>query len=155
MPMTPLDRGQLWVMRIHAAALAFLLLVAGGVAEAVLDGRVVIPRGAILLPLLIVSVWIVFFAPARRFSRWGYRMDADELQVQHGLLTQVHTVVPLDRVQHLDIAQGPLERSFGVSRLIVHTAGTLHSQVLLPGLPREKAEAMRDEIRARIRQDAE
>jgi membrane protein YdbS with pleckstrin-like domain len=153
--MTPLDRGQLWVMRIHAAAFALLLLIAGGVAEAVLDGRLPVPRGLILLPLLLLSIWMVFFAPARRFNRWGYQMDADELQVQHGLLTQVHTVVPLDRVQHLDIAQGPLERSFGVSRLIVHTAGTLHSQVLLPGLPRETAERMRDEIRARIRQEAE
>ena len=153
--MTPLDKGQLWVMRIHAAALALLLLLAGAVAEAVLHDRVELPRGAILLPLVIAAVWIVFFAPARRFSRWGYRMDADELQVQHGMLTQVHTVVPLDRIQHLDLAQGPLERSFGVSRLIVHTAGTLHSQVLLPGLPRETAERMRDEIRARIRQEAE
>ena len=152
--MTPLDKGQLWVMRIHAAAFALLLLLAGAVAEAVLRDQVGLPRGAILLPLLVVTVWIVFLAPARRFSGWGYAMDADELQVRRGLLTQVHTVVPLDRVQHIDIAQGPLERSFGVSRLIVHTAGTLHSQVLLPGLPRGTAEAMRDEIRARIRQEA-
>jgi membrane protein YdbS with pleckstrin-like domain len=155
MPMTPLDRGQLWVMRIHAAALALLLLVAGAVAEFVLHERLDMPRGAILLPLLLACVWIVFFSPGRRFARWGYLMDAEELQVQHGLLTRVHTVVPLDRVQHLDLAQGPLERSFGVSRLIVHTAGTLHSQVLLPGLPRETAERMRDDIRARIRQEAE
>jgi membrane protein YdbS with pleckstrin-like domain len=81
-------------------------------------------------------------------------MDADELQVRHGVLVQVHTVVPLDRVQHIDIAQGPLERAFGVSRLIVHTAGTLHSQVTVPGLLRRTAEAMRDEIRVRIRQEA-
>jgi membrane protein YdbS with pleckstrin-like domain len=153
--MTPLDRGQLWVMRIHAAIFALLLLLAAGVAEAVLDGRTEVSRGAVLLPVLLACIWIVFFAPARRFSRWGYQMDSDELQVRHGLLTQIHTVVPLDRVQHLDLAQGPLERSFGVSRLIVHTAGTLHSQVVLPGLPRETAEGMRDEIRALIRQEAE
>jgi membrane protein YdbS with pleckstrin-like domain len=153
--MTPLDKGQLWVMRVHAGAFAVLLLLAGAVAETVLHDRLAIPRGAILLPLLLVCIWIVFFAPARRFSRWGYTMDGEELQVQHGLITQIHTVVPLDRVQHLDIAQGPLERSFGVSRLIVHTAGTLHSQILLPGLKRDTAEAMRDEIRARIRLEAE
>ena len=148
--MTPLDRGQLWVMRIHASALALLLLLAAAVAEAVLDGRVAVPRGVILLPALILAVWIVFIAPGRRFRRWGYHMDADELQVQHGLLTQVHTVVPLDRVQHLDIAQGPIERAFSVCRLVLHTAGTLHSQVTLPGLTRETAERMRDEIRARV-----
>ncbi len=151
--MTPLNRGHLWVMRIHAGIFALGLLLAGAVAEAVLRDRIGVPRGAITLPLLLLAIWIVFVAPRRRFEGWAYRMDAEELQVRYGVLTRVHTVVPLDRVQHIDIAQGPLERSFGVSRLIVHTAGTLHSQVLLPGLPRETAEAMRDDIRARIRQE--
>jgi hypothetical protein len=151
--MTPLNKGHLWVMRIHAAIFALGLLLAGAVAEAVLRDKIGVPRGAITLPLLLLAIWIVFVAPRRRFDAWGYLMDGEELQVRHGVLTRVHTVVPLDRVQHIDIAQGPLERSFGVSRLIVHTAGTLHSQVLLPGLPRETAEAMRDDIRARIRQE--
>jgi hypothetical protein len=153
--MTPLDKGQLWVMRIHAAAFALLLLLAGAVAEAVLRGEFELPRGFLLLPLLLAAAWIVFIAPARRFRRWGYAMDAEELQVQWGVLTRMHTVVPLDRVQHIDLAQGPVERSFGVSRLIVHTAGTLHSQITVPGLPRAAAEAMRDEIRARIRQETQ
>jgi hypothetical protein len=151
--MTPLDKGQLWVMRIHAAVLALVLLLAGAIAESVLRDEIGLPRGTILAPLLLVSAWLVILAPMRRFTAWGYAMDGEELQVRRGLLTQVHTVVPLDRVQHIDIAQGPLERSFAVSRLIVHTAGTLHSQVVLPGLPRPTAEAMRDEIRARIRQE--
>ncbi len=151
--MTPLNRGHLWVMRIHAAIFALGLLLAGAVAEAVLRDRIGVPRGAITLPLFLLAIWIVFLAPRRRFESWAYRMDGEELQVRYGVWTRVHTVVPLDRVQHIDIAQGPLERSFGVSRLIVHTAGTLHSQVLLPGLPRETAEAMRDDIRARIRQE--
>jgi membrane protein YdbS with pleckstrin-like domain len=149
--MTPLDKGQLWVMRIHAASFSLALLLVGAVAETVLRGELQVPRGIVLLPLLLVAAWLVFIAPARRFRTWGYAMDSEELQVQRGLLTRVHTVVPLDRIQHIDIAQGPLERSFGVSRLIVHTAGTLHSQVTLPGLTRPTAETMRDEIRARIR----
>jgi membrane protein YdbS with pleckstrin-like domain len=152
--MTPLDKGQLWVMRIHGAVAAVLLLLAGAVGDAVLQDAMELRRGLVVLPLLVPAVWIAFFDPGRRFRAWGYAMDADELQVRRGLLVNVHTSVPLDRVQHLDIAQGPLERAFAVSRLIVHTAGTLHSQVTLPGLPRPVAEAMRDEIRARIRQEA-
>jgi membrane protein YdbS with pleckstrin-like domain len=152
--MMSLDKGQLWVMRIHAAALALVLLLGGAVAEHLLREPAGLPRGTIVLPLLIACLWIVFIAPGRQFRRWGYLMDSEELQVARGFLIQVHTVVPLDRVQHIDLAQGPVERSFGVSRLIVHTAGTLHSQVLLPGLPRATAEAMRDEIRERIRREA-
>jgi membrane protein YdbS with pleckstrin-like domain len=64
-------------------------------------------------------------------------------------------VVPLRRVQHLDVAQGPLERAFGVTRLVLHTAGTMNSQIVLPGLTRATAEGIRDEIRAHIRQEPE
>ena len=151
--MTPLDRGQLWVMRIHAAAAALLVLAAGAVAEFILQQEVGLPRGAILLPLLVPLIYAVFVSPGRRWRAWGYVMDGEELQLRRGVWSQVHTVVPLERVQHIDVAQGPLERSLSVARLIVHTAGTMHSQVVLPGLSREIAEHMRDEIRARIRQE--
>ena len=149
--MTPLDKGQLWVMRLQGLAAATLLLVAGAVGESVLGERFGLPRGSVVLPLLVPIVYLALLAPGRRFRAWGYSIDAEELQVRHGVWTQVHSVVPLDRIQHIDISQGPIERSFRVCRLIVHTAGTLHSQVTLPGLSREVAEGMRDSIRARIR----
>jgi hypothetical protein len=62
-------------------------------------------------------------------------------------------VVPLDHVQHIDVSQGPLERAFGICSLVLHTAGTLHSQIVLPGLARATAEGIRDEIRGRIREE--
>ena len=151
--MTGIERGHLWVMRVHAAVAAMLILLAGAVADAVLREKAGLPRGAVALPLLVPLIWMVFVAPTRRWRAWSYLMDADELQVARGIWTQVHTVVPLDRVQHIDISQGPVERGCGVCRLVVHTAGTLHSQVVLPGLTRPRAEEMRDEIRARIRQE--
>jgi membrane protein YdbS with pleckstrin-like domain len=149
---TPLETGQLTVMRVHAAIAALLLLIAAAVAEHLLRGEFGLPRGAVVLPLLAPLAWMVLIAPVRRFRAWGYRMEAEELHVAYGVWTRIETVVPLARIEHIDIAQGPLERACGVSRLIVHTAGTLHSQVLVPGLARATSEAMRDEIRARIGQ---
>jgi membrane protein YdbS with pleckstrin-like domain len=151
--MTGLERGQLSLMRVHAVIAAFLILLVAGLGEYILHQEVGLPRGAVTLPLLLPLLYIALISPPRRYRAWGYAMDADELQVRYGVWTQVHTVVPLDRVQHIDISQGPLERLFAVCRLVVHTAGTLHSQVVLPGLARATAERMRDEIRTRIRQE--
>jgi membrane protein YdbS with pleckstrin-like domain len=142
-------------MRIRALAVALLLLAGAAIAEAALRGETALPRGVILLPALLACVYLVLLAPPRRFRAWGYSIDPEELHVRHGVWTQVQSAVPLSRIQHIDISQGPLERAFAVCRLIVHTAGTLHSQVTLPGLARGNAERMRDEIRARIRQEPE
>jgi hypothetical protein len=147
---TPLERGQLWVMRIHGAIASAVLLAAGTVGGLVLQEQELFPLAGALAPLVAVAIYLVFISPGRRYAAWSYALDQDDLRIGRGVWTQVSTMVPLDRVQHLDIAQGPIERAFSVCRLVLHTAGTLHSQVTLPGLTRETAERMRDEIRARV-----
>ena len=151
MTMTPLESGQLWLIRLHAIGLAIGLLAVAAIAETVLREKTGIPRGLVILPVLPAVLWIVLIAPRRRFRAWGYRLTGEALELHHGVLTRIETLVPLHRIQHLDIAQGPVERACGVCRLVVHTAGTAHSRVTLPGLSRATAESMRDEIRAQIR----
>ena len=153
--MNKLEPGQLWLMRIHALIAAAILAVAAFVAETLLAEEIGLPRGALLLPLLPLLLYVVLISPGRKYRAWGYRMGEEELQLRRGVWIETETVVPIDRVQHIDLSQGPIERAFGVSRLIVHTAGTQYSRVVLPGLSRQNAERMRDEIRARIRQEAE
>lgn len=151
--MISLEAGQLRVMRIRAIAAALILFGLAALAEAVLRREIGLPFGAVTVPVLAPLFWLAAIAPGRRFRAWGYRRTDEDLQLRRGIWLEVHTLVPLDRVQHIDIAQGPIERLCGVCRLIVHTAGTANSEVVLPGLSRETAESMRDDIRGRIRQD--
>jgi membrane protein YdbS with pleckstrin-like domain len=65
----------------------------------------------------------------------------------------VRTVVPLRRIQHLDVSQDIIEREFDLGKLIVHTAGTRSSDVVLPGLDFEEAERLRDELKNFILED--
>lgn len=151
--MTPLDRGLLRLMQIRGAVAGLGLTAAALAGEAALSDRTPVPPGVLLLPALLILLYLALWAPPRRYRAWGYAMDGEQLAVRRGVWTRVHTVVPLDHVQHIDVSQGPLERSFGLTRLVLHTAGTLHSQIVLPGLRRETAERMRDEIRARVREE--
>lgn len=152
--MQQVERGQLGVMWVHALLTGTLVLVLGSIGDTVLRQNSELPGGTIIVPLLVLLVYPVLIAPPRRYRALGYRVDSDELRIAGGLLVKTETVVPLKRVQHIDVSQGPIERLFGVTRLLLHTAGTMNSLVVLPGLARETAETIRDEIRARIRQDA-
>ncbi|HMJ94020.1 MAG TPA: PH domain-containing protein [Allosphingosinicella sp.] len=148
--MIKLEPGQLWVMRIHAAIFALVLAVAAIVFETAIVPEIGFPRGLIAGITLLLILYLMLISPGRHYRAWGYRMDEEDLRLRRGVWVETHTIVPLDRVQHLDLSQGPIERAFGVSRLIVHTAGTQFSRVVLPGLSRPDAERMRDEIRTRI-----
>ena len=151
--MTPLNPRQIAVLRIRFAVAGLVLLVALLVAEVSADEANPLPFGAVLgvgAVLILIGLWRL---PRRRYDSWGYRMEEDELAVRHGLLIRALTLVPFGRVQHIDLAQGPLERAFGLATLVLNTAGTRGAAVKLPGLAQVDAEQMRDHIRGKIRQD--
>lgn len=148
-PLQPLEPGQLNVLRARGAVMALGLLIPAIIAEVALAERLPV-RGALAGVTLLLAIWLAIVAPPRQWRHWGYAFTGSELHVAHGWWTQVHTIVPVSRVQHIDVAQGPLERGFGVARLILHTAGTDHTVVTLPGITRATAEEIRDAIRARI-----
>ena len=67
-----------------------------------------------------------------------------------GIINRVTTIVPLRRVQHLDVSQDIIEKEYALGKLIVHTAGTRSSEVILPGLLYHEAERLRDRIKLYI-----
>ena len=112
-------------------------------------------RFAMLLPVLVFlgGLLVVSIAPGRIYRRLRYALSERLLQVVRGWLFHTDTVVPLVRVQHLDVVRGPIDKLFGTASLVLHTAGTHNSIVTLPGLAPEKAAAMRDIIREHVRTD--
>lgn len=149
-PLQPLERGYLRVLRIRSAIGWLVLAAIAAMADGLLRGRAGLPAGVLVGPVLFCGLISIVFLVPGRWRRWGYAFTDRELHVAFGWLTRVHTVVPVARVQHIDVSQGPIERSAGVATLSLHTAGTENSLVVLPGISRRRAEDIRDAIRARI-----
>lgn len=151
--MQSLHPAQATVLRIRAALVSAAVLIGGFALDLGPLRATPAPPYALPAVLLAAALYAVLAMPGRRYRAWGYAEGEDELAIKRGIWTRVRTIVPFGRVQHIDIAQGPLERRFGLATLILHTAGTRGAAVPLPGLLHEEAEAMRDRIRAKIRQD--
>jgi membrane protein YdbS with pleckstrin-like domain len=91
------------------------------------------------------AVWTLVWPPIR-YRYAAYRVSRDGIEIRGGVLWRSVVSVPRSRVQHTDVNQGPLARSFGLATLILHTAGTEHAAVPLSGLPRDRAYAVRDHL---------
>ena len=81
----------------------------------------------------------------RRFSAWRYAEREDDLLVQRGVLFSRLSVVPYGRMQFIDVTAGPLERSFRLATVRMHTAAAA-SDARIPGLDREEAARLRDRL---------
>jgi uncharacterized protein len=154
--LTALEPGQLWVFRWHGVINAAILIAVSIVAAIAIYAGAEWPLWIALIPVVVavpLAFWLIFIAPRRKFNAWGYRLDAQELHTRSGVFIMSETVVPFRRVQHIDVARGPIERAYGVAQLVVHTAGVAHAEVTLPGLTPENAAQFRDLIREHIRQE--
>jgi membrane protein YdbS with pleckstrin-like domain len=143
----PLDPDFARLLRLRACWHGAVLLALALVAEALLPT----PTGLIAIPVAALVAWLILVVPQRRYARWGYAFGTDRLRVVSGYLFYSDTVVPLGRIQHIDLDQGPLMRRWDLAELTVHTAGSHGASVTLPGLRRADAEAMREAIREHIR----
>jgi membrane protein YdbS with pleckstrin-like domain len=96
--------------------------------------------------LLVACAWLVYWRPPRLYRSWGYRIDERVLETRSGLLFQVRQLLPLTRLQHVDLHRGPIERAYGLATLVLHTAGTQEARITIPGLDADEAARLRDHL---------
>lgn len=99
---------------------------------------------SIAVALLFIAL-IIFWVP-RRVRHTRYLLRTLDMHMQTGLLWRRTTSVAINRVQHMELSQGPLERSLGLSRLVLYTAGGMKSDLVLPGLPTDTAQRLKAKI---------
>jgi membrane protein YdbS with pleckstrin-like domain len=96
--------------------------------------------------LVAAGVWLLvqlLVAPPVRYRLTWWALTADELEVQHGWIVLTRTVVPMHRVQYLQVERGLIDRRMDLADLHVHTAG---GPVAVRGLDRQDADAVRARI---------
>ena len=145
-PAERLDPRAIKLWRITGVLNMLPLLIGAGFA-----GRALLRFGGVsflagVLPVLAVlalSGVVVGVAPGLRWRRWRYEIRPDEVDLQRGILWISRTLVPLDRIQHVDTRQGPLQRRFGLSTVVFHTAAGANQ---IPELSTPVAAEVRDRI---------
>ncbi len=123
------------VQQLRGLAIPLLVLLVGG-------GR----RGEGWF-LGVGALLVLFGLVARGLAWWQFRYEVSEreLRVRSGLLAKQERVVPLERVQAVDIDETPLQRLFGVVGVRVETAagGAGAPDVSLQAVTRTEAERLR------------
>jgi uncharacterized protein len=104
------------------------------------------------IPATAGLVWLAVRWPEIDYRHRRYKVDAQGIEIWSGVVWRETVAIPRSRVQHIDVSQGPLERSYGLATLSIHTAGTHYSKVDLPGLAHPIALELRDAL---LPQDAE
>lgn len=114
-------------------------------------GAQFIPKLATLLPpalwlgagwLLLLAFLVAYIAP-RRYQYTAFAATEVAIMLRRGALWRSQRGVPLNRIQHVEVKEGWLERQFGICQLCIYTAGSGGADIRIPGLPPSTAESLK------------
>jgi hypothetical protein len=113
------------------------------VAIAATQGAWQLALGLVCLTLALASAAVVGARLA--WNRWTWTAYDDALELRHGVVVTAASLVPYHRIQQIDLHRGPLQRLFGVSRLVLRTAAAT-TDASLPGLAVADADRLRYQL---------
>jgi membrane protein YdbS with pleckstrin-like domain len=131
-----------WIMICVMSFGAFTIL-----SSLTLGGKLQGPRLAVVPGLAAAGIGLLAWWGWRyqhlEHARTSFVISAAGCEIRRGVVWRRIITVPLSRIQHSDVTQGPLQRAYGLATLTLYTAGTEHAKIDLHGLAFETAMAIR------------
>jgi putative membrane protein len=94
--------------------------------------------------LLVAGVFLMLLLRWRAWRRTLYALDGDRLLMRSGWWRRRTVILPLDKIQSIDLTESVISRMFGVAGLGFGVAGgSGFSAHEIPALPRETARELR------------
>jgi len=105
--------------------------------------------------LITLRVIWSFISALKKFEYMSFALREKDIIYNKGWLWRQTIIVPFNRVQHIQVDQGPLERKFNLASLKIFTAGGTSSDISIPGLRPEKARQLKEFIVSKTAMDEE
>jgi membrane protein YdbS with pleckstrin-like domain len=99
---------------------------------------------ALPLALAVAAAALAVSVPPLRYRRWAYEVRSRDALISKGAVFYVQQAIPFDRIQFVESRQGPLDRLFGLTQVVLYTAAGKAARV--PGLSPSQAESLREEL---------
>lgn len=146
----PLESAYLKVERISVTIILCVLLMVGGALFAAFY------EWSDLLLLTAASVVFLAFAALLfvsteiSFRRSGYALREQDIIYRSGWIVQKERIVMLNRVQHVSVQSGPMERNFGLASVSLYTAGASGADFTIRGIKEETAQRIKAWVSTRL-----
>jgi membrane protein YdbS with pleckstrin-like domain len=121
----------------------FLAVIIAYLACASLWDWTLIPGWIALSIVVLTFILFIWLIPRMKYTRFQYELFDDELEIQSGLIFLSNVLVPMVRVQHVELESGPLMRKYNLASVSVVTAATTHK---ISGLKQTEAEHLKRRI---------
>lgn len=144
----PLDPAVLraWRVRNLVVACAIGLAAIGiDIASSLSDDGHSLPPGLVGGILSAAAIAVAIWHASAAYRHWWVRFDAHGVELERGILVRTRTTMPFFRLQHVDTTEGPFDRAFGLTGLVLYTAAP-SEKAEIPGIDGTLIDAVRQHV---------
>jgi len=145
-----LNKKAIGCMRLNSIIWSVILAVSGVTTVGIISSNKVKIPTAVYITLGILAVVMVVYdivVPIIRYKRYRYCIDDEMFVVVEGLWFITKSIAPIERIHQIEVSRGPIDRMFGLGKVLITTAGGV---VTIKFLENELAEEIADKLKNRI-----
>ena len=101
----------------------------------------------VLVLFLIYKLIGLILYPLIEYRQWGYLITEDKVDLRHGIFFITRTIIPVIRLQHITVSQGPINRRLGLYQVEMSLAS---GSFTIECLSKEAADAIAENLKAKL-----
>jgi uncharacterized protein len=105
--------------------------------------------GALYVPTIYNAI-AALVMPRLRWRHAKWRVTPTQIEWAFGVWFRSESTIPRSRVQHIEVSQGPLQRSLKLASLNIYTAGERMNSVTISGMDATQARDVRTLLLERV-----
>ncbi|MGQ7857034.1 PH domain-containing protein [Pedobacter sp. WC2501] len=122
----------------------FFVLLGIGAGSLLLFVDEIRPNVVWIVPLYFILAVIFFLLFRLSFKKRGYAVRTHDVIYKSGIIAESTTIVPLNRIQHIELNEGIFSRIFKLGSLQLFTAGGQSGHIHISGIAIGEAKSIRD-----------
>lgn len=138
--------------------LSFAILFLACAALRIISGRIPQLDPFLWIITLALSVIVLYkllgilIYPMIEYRQWGYYITEDKVDIHHGIFFVTNTIVPIIRIQHITVSQGPINRRLGLYDVELSLASdNFKIECLAKDVADEIAENLKNKLYTRLK----
>jgi membrane protein YdbS with pleckstrin-like domain len=102
------------------------------------------PNAVWMVPVYFILAVIFFLLYHLSFKKRGYAVRTHDVVYKSGIIAESTTIVPLNRIQHIELNEGIFSRMYKLGSLQIFTAGGQSGHIHISGIAIDEAKSIRD-----------
>ena len=104
----------------------------------------------IFLIMFAASFWGICIKPIFEYKQWSYMINDDEIWFREGIFWSKEVIVPIVRIQNINLKENPISKMLSIADICIGTAGGVHK---IPAIDKSEVEVIMEFLREKVNEN--